>query len=298
MFRQLLVPLDGSTMAEAALPCAAALAGRFGAELTLVHILERRAPRTVHGQRHLTSAAEADAYLAQTAAALPPGLTVHRHVHRLQVTDVAASIAEHADELAPDLVVMCAHGNDTLRNWFSGSVAQHVIARRMVPVLCVRADDGTTAAACTGGPVLVPLDGAPDHEQGLDTAARLAAAWGAPLHLVTVIPTADTLKDERRPGARLMPGTAASLLELQTDGAASYLRGHAALLAPRGIAVSVAVLRGSPAREIAAEARRLGSACIVLTSHGTTGLDAFWAGSVTPALARQTRVPLLLIPVA
>jgi nucleotide-binding universal stress UspA family protein len=68
VFAHLLVPLDGSPLAEAALPAAVALGQRSSARLTLLHVLERRAPATIHGHRHLTNLAEAEAYLGEVAA--------------------------------------------------------------------------------------------------------------------------------------------------------------------------------------------------------------------------------------
>ena len=59
MFKHILVPLDGSMLAQAALPAAAYLSGKFNASVTLVHIIEKNAPREIHGQPHLRDAAEA-----------------------------------------------------------------------------------------------------------------------------------------------------------------------------------------------------------------------------------------------
>src|SRR5919202_2263342 len=66
--KHLLVPLDGSRLAEAALPAATMLAERLGARVTLLHVMERHAPATVHGERHLTRAGEAEAYLNGVAS--------------------------------------------------------------------------------------------------------------------------------------------------------------------------------------------------------------------------------------
>ena len=63
MLRHLLVPLDGSPLAEAVLPAVGALATRFRARVTLLHVLETAAPETIHGQPHLTDPARAQAYL-------------------------------------------------------------------------------------------------------------------------------------------------------------------------------------------------------------------------------------------
>jgi nucleotide-binding universal stress UspA family protein len=59
MFKHLLVPLDGSRLAEAALPAAACLAEQLGASITLIHIIERDASGEIHGERHLTTPDEA-----------------------------------------------------------------------------------------------------------------------------------------------------------------------------------------------------------------------------------------------
>ena len=65
MFRHFLIPLDGSRMAEAALPVAAFLAEKFSSRVTLMHVVERNAPREVHGQSHLKNAQEAAVYLRE-----------------------------------------------------------------------------------------------------------------------------------------------------------------------------------------------------------------------------------------
>ena len=67
MFKHLLVPLDGSHLAEAALPAAACLAEHLGASITLIHIIERDVSGEIHGERHLKTPAEANAYLEAVA---------------------------------------------------------------------------------------------------------------------------------------------------------------------------------------------------------------------------------------
>ena len=299
MFHHLLVPLDGSLLAEAALPVAASLAATFGADITLVHIIEKHAPRAIHGERHLTSPDEASDYLDRiSASAFPPGMRISCHVHTVEVTDVAESIADHAGELSPDLVVMCAHGNDMLRNWLTGSIAQHVIARRTVPVLCIKSEaKGPGGPSFHCGTFLVPLDGNTAHEHGIAFAAELAATCKSMLHLISVVPTTGTLRDERRLSARMMPVTAASVLDLAELEASEYLRTKAGELEAQGVEVTTEVRRGSPAHEIDGAARHEGAVCVVLATHGKTGLDAFWSGSMTPRLAQITAIPILLVPV-
>ena len=70
MFKNILVPLDGSHLAEAALPAAASLAEKLNAPVTLLHIIEQNAPEAIHNERHLTKPEEAENYLQDLAQAL------------------------------------------------------------------------------------------------------------------------------------------------------------------------------------------------------------------------------------
>src|SRR5512137_823854 len=98
-FSHLLVPLDGSRMAEVVLPAVAEIAARFGAWVTLVHVIEKNAPAAVHGDSHLRAPEEAERYLRDLAASrLGAVPRVEQHVHTSEVKDVAKSIAEHVVE--------------------------------------------------------------------------------------------------------------------------------------------------------------------------------------------------------
>src|SRR5436309_8423104 len=109
-FAHILVPLDGSRLAEAVLPAVLAIATRFHSRVTLLHVLERRPPATIHGDRHLMQAPEAAAYLGDVAARLrQEGIEVNAHVHDAPEGDLPRSLVEHAEEFAPDLIVLCAH---------------------------------------------------------------------------------------------------------------------------------------------------------------------------------------------
>ncbi len=298
MFKHLLVPLDGSRLAEAALPAAAYLAQTLDAPVTLFHVIERDAPQAIHGERHLRDPDEARAYLDEVAAhAFPSGLHVERHVHTSEVNDVARSIVAHVGELEPDLIVMCTHGWGGLRGWLFGSIAQQVIGLGKTPVLLVQPaeDGGAPAFACRR--LLVPLDGDPEHEQGLPIAAGLAHACGAALHLVVVVHTLRTLPGEQALTGRLLPGATSALLDLTQQDAGRYLHQHVAQLQAVGLSVSADVRRGDPAKAIVRTARRAAADLIVLGTHGKSGMDAFWSSSVAPKVASQTYAPLLLVPV-
>ena len=298
MFKHLLVPLDGSRLAEAVLPASAYLAQTLDASVTLLHLIERDAPLEIHGDRHLNDPDEACAYLDEVATrAFPPNLQVERHVHTTAVSDVACSIVDHAGELTPDLIVMCTHGRGGLRGWLIGSIAQQVIKLGTTPVLLIRPPETDTAPAFTCRRLLVPLDGDPDHEQGLAVAADLAQTCGASLHLVMAVHTLQTLSGQRAATAKLLPRAMSALLDLTQQGGKEYLDQRLAKLQTTGLAVTARVARGDPAKIIVRRARQVQADLIVMGTHGKKGVDAFWAGSVAPKVSNYSRRPLLLVPV-
>jgi nucleotide-binding universal stress UspA family protein len=297
MFKRLLVPLDGSHLAEAALSPAIYLAQRLQAPVTLVHIIERHAPQEVHGEHHLTDCGEACTYLDEVAARFPPEVQVESHVHTSEVSDVARSIVEHVTELESDLIVMCTHGHGGLRRWLFGSIAQQVLSLGTSPVLLIQPDKVGSAPTFSCRRLLVPLDGDPEHEQGLPVAAKLAQICSAVLHLVMVVHTRDTLSGERASTARLLPTTMSALLDMTQQGAEEYLNRHVTRLQAEGLSVTASVGRGAPAAVITRTAQQVETDLIVLGTHGKTGMDAFWSGSVTPRIFGRAHVPLLLVRV-
>lgn len=297
MFMHILLPLDGSQLAESALPVVAYLADKLKAQVTLLHIIEKNAPASIHGQHHLTNEDEACQYLQNIAEkAFPPELTVYRHVHTEEVSKVSQSIVQHSDELEPDLIVMCAHGEGGLRDVVVGSIAQQVIASGTIPVLLLQPEKDA-AEFSSFERILVALDGNPEHESGYVLAAELAAELGAAVHLIQVVPTLSTLNPKQSATGTLLPKTTAALLEIDEDNASEYLEEKITRLLKAGVTVSAEVERGDPARQVVQSADTQNSQLIVLGTHGKSGMNAFWAGSVAPKIVEQTHRPILLVPV-
>lgn len=298
MFQHILVPLDGSSLAEAALPAAAFLAERPGSKVTLAHIIERDAPTQVHGERHLARPEDAAAYLAQTAqGAFPAGATVECHVHTAATADVGRSIVEHQREVSPDLIVMCTHGRSGLRHLLFGSIAQQVIAAGRIPVLLIRPRPDGASAPFSCSAILAPMDAEPAHAAGVHVAGNLAHALGARLHLLSVVPTRGTLTGQHAAEGRYLPGTMHAMLELAEEEARTRLQRRADKARARGISVTGEVRRGDPATAIAEAAAASGADMIAFATHGTCGLDVFLSDSVGAKVLRQTSLPLLLAPV-
>jgi nucleotide-binding universal stress UspA family protein len=299
MFRHLLVPLDGSSMAEGALPAAAQLARKNGARLTLVHVVERNAPSEVHSDRHLVGAPEAGAYLQELARRpLLAGLRVETHVHEVEVSDVARSISEHAAELAPDLVVMSTHGRGSARRMFFGAIGQQVIGLGDTPVLLLRpAEDAPgEGQELHLRAILVPIDGDPAHERALPVAEELARSFTCRLDLLMVVPTIGALSGLQAAASMLLPNAMRAKLEMDSASAFEHVQELGRALAARGVQTTSETSRGDPARAIISAARRLSSDLVVMGTHGRAGTDAFWEGSVAARVVSRVRAPLLLVP--
>ncbi len=296
MFKRLLVLLDGSPLAETAVPIAAQLARLVAGKLTLLHIVERHAPTEVHHVRHLASVAEANAYLDDVAQrSFLVDLRVDTHVHTNAVNDVTRSIVEHAAELQADLIVMCTHGRSGPRRFLFGSIAQQVIAHGTTPVLLIPPRLSEHPPQFNLRQIVVPLDGDPDHEQGLPVAIGLAQISHAAIHLVVVVPKIETLKDEKAATGKLLPIATTAILDMQQSDASEYLQDQIAHVKDSGVSLMSEVSRGDPAEVVIESARRANADLIVLGTHGKTGMDAFWSNSITPKVSDQSPAPVLLV---
>ena len=298
-FRHILVALDGSRLAESALTTAVWLAKQMNAQVTLLHIIEKNAPSEVHSDRHLVTPQEATAYLEELSR-LPAlsGLQVQTHVHTAEVGDVARSIAEHSAELTPDLVVMCTHGKGGTRRLLFGDIAQQVIALGRTPVLMVRPSKETQVigAARDFRTIIVPINGDPGHEKGLPMATEIAIAFHCRLHLLMVVPKLNDLTGLKAAASFILPSATRLNLEMESDGARTYLDQRSAELNREGVLADYESARGDPARAIIASARRLSADLVVMGTHGRAGMDAFWAGSVAAQVVARIQAPLMLVP--
>lgn len=298
IINNLLIPLDGSALAESVLPVVLRLAKKINVSVTLIHIIETDAPDTVHGQRHLTSPGQAEQYLNSIAALeIFKGINVHTHVHDTSVRNVSQSISEHSKELNQDLVIMCTHGSSGLQHLLFGSIAQKVISLGNTPVLLVNPTQKKINASANFENFLVPLDGNPDHEHALKYASVLAKMCNAKIHLLVAIPHFGNMSGELTPANRFLPGTTSKMLDMLVPDAKDYLQRLQEELESSGLKVSSSASRNEPAVAIAETAKKFNADLVILATHGTKGAEAFWEGSVTPKINKSSEIPLLLVSV-
>lgn len=297
MFKNILVPLDGSKLAEAAIPVAASLTKTLNAPVTLLHIIEKDAPQEVHKDHHITQADEASAYLEGLAKrAFPADAKVDWHVHTAAVKDVAVSIVEHAmTEFQPDLIVMCTHGSSGVRELLFGSIAQQVVAHGKTPLLLIK-PEVNSVRTFKPDKILVPLDTGPVHDDSLPITKELAKAYQSEIYLLTVVPTFSTVAGEKAAASSLLPATTSAMLDIKVENAETDLQAHLDELKEEKFRVRAEIVRGDPATEIVNLSEKLKADLVVLTTHRKAGAAAFWARSVAPNVTRRAHVPILLIP--
>jgi nucleotide-binding universal stress UspA family protein len=328
MFERIIVALDGSPSSETALPAARELARRLGSSLVLLHVIEARPPKAVHGERHLATAEEAEAYLAPLVERLAAeGIAAKAHVHddggREAVGvrgaasvardrgDVASAVAAHEAEFGNDLAVMAAHGKHGLSDALSGSLPLKVAVSGGAAVLLVpRPSEGGRGAAARDGAaagfaplaafaprrIVLPLDGRPEHEAAMAPAAALAKAFGVGLLIIAAVPR--SAAEAGGPGAafaRLAPALSGASLEYAAEGVADYLAGIAERLAAQGVSAERRVVRGKPAKAIVAACEE--GDLLALSTHRKLGLDASLDGCVAFGVAGRWRGPMLIVPI-
>ena len=178
MFQQIMVPLDGSELAERALPCAERLGVATGATLHLVHVVELAPPLTwpfapaylpgsVYDDLVAQETQQATAYLDKMRERVAAGGV---HVRTEQIVGyAAATLLDYEPDAGIDLVVMCSHGRSGLARFALGSVAERLLRHGTAPLLLVRpfGDPVTMAHA------VVPLDGS----ERAETALQVVVPW-------------------------------------------------------------------------------------------------------------------------
>jgi nucleotide-binding universal stress UspA family protein len=269
--KTLLVPLDGSPLAERALPYATALARLPDTRLVLL--------TTVYSAgKEQPSPPDLEAVAQPIRAS---GVTVEPWVYSVDYPDPAAAICAGAAERQADLIVMSTHGRSGLGRWLYGSVADAVLRRTALPVVLVSAVCDRTWPTDRPLRILVPLDGSPRAEAALGPATLLAEQLRATLTVLQVVHgfsrTPDAYVEEYR----------------------NEVRQYLATVSERTPQVTSAVdLYGGnepTARTIADFADVQEIDLIAMATHGRGGLARQVLGSTATELLHRARVPLLLV---
>lgn len=293
MIRRILIPLDGSELAAQALPHGVLQARKFGAQVVLLRVVEPMpAPVAEWVATEDPSAvmAEVESYLADVRQSLvTEGLDVESH---LRSGLPAETIVEFAGAENIDLITMSTHGRSGIGRWVYGSVADKVLRGAETPVFLVRVSHVDQPVAVSGyHSILVPLDGSELAELALPYAETWTRAFDAEVVLLRV-PTLPAYVSLGPDASLLVP----ALLSEAYDEADAYLANVVRKLKAKGLIVHKAAVEPSAIADTIVDfARDAGIDCIVMSTHGRSGLGRWVYGSVADRVLRGAGVPVLLV---
>jgi nucleotide-binding universal stress UspA family protein len=287
MSGKILVPLDGSKLAEIALPYAEQLAARLEYEIILISV---RSPAEDPYHPVLES------YLEKTAEILKRKKKANVEPiivgSEVLVGHPAERIIDYAEQEGVDLIIMATHGRTGVRRWALGSVADKVMRASIQPVLLIRANIDSHKKVSLGN-ILIPLDGSKQSEKVIPHVKKLASKLKSKVVLLHVIAQPYHAYAGMW-GVVEVPYTSEEL-KLKEADARKYLEKVKRALSSKGIPIKTAVRIGDAAHEIIGLAEELNADIVAMSTHGRSGMDRWEYGSVTDKVLHAGNTPLLLI---
>ena len=299
-FQSILVPLDGSPLAEQILPLALeiARAARSKVRLVLVH----QSPPPPMDPQSAQLYVSIDLALRKVERDYLTTLRLRlQKSSGLQVSAVTIegpggpTLVKYVKEIGADLVVMSTHGRGGLRGAWLGSVVDYVIRSLNIPVLVVRSHEGASPLPHLPKirEIMVPLDGSRLAEAALAPASDIAELFGAELLLVQVVwpVSADNLLPVPFPS-----GYDNEILGVQRRETQEYLNGLVNDLQDRGLGVKATVVVGHNVAEALldlAHPQRID--LVAIATHGRGGVQRLLLGSVADKLIRGAGPPVLVV---
>jgi nucleotide-binding universal stress UspA family protein len=280
--RRIVLPLDGSDLAETALPMAVHLADTPQGRLRLLNVMppsDERDNRLAGPRRR---------YLEGIVASLDDRLDVAVDVVE---GPVARAILDAAHGTGADAIVMASLGRTGVADFRLGSVSRKVVHMADLPTIIVRSRRASEPPRPSLERILVVLDGSAFAERVLPFAVDLHRRHGSELVLLRVpeIPQAVSY------GA--LADLVAELRRQAEVRAEDYIRGVLTALAEDGITARGLVGGMGPAATIAEQADRQGCRMIMLTTNGRSGIDGMLMGSVASRVVRHAEGAIFMLPI-
>lgn len=297
---RVLVPLDGSTLAEQAIPVAAAVAG--SAELIFLQVLSAPEPLRDPAGRVSVPADDVEAVLEERAqheltAAAGNWRGVLSGTPRLLTArgDITEQILHVAQREGCDLIVAASHGRGAIARLAFGSVADRLSRSSTVPVLIVRPRDADAEIVKPEfDRIVVPYDGSELAAEAFPIAIAFAKTLGCGVHIVRAISPAAYAPFPTTMEPMASATVYESILATVEEEGNRSLAEAASEFSGAGINVTQALVNGAPADAIERETQP--GDLIVMTSHGRSGMGRWLLGSVAEKLVRQGPTPVVLVP--
>jgi nucleotide-binding universal stress UspA family protein len=296
MFDTILVPLDGSQLADCVLPHVVAIARPFDSAITLLRMLEKNHAGTsaqlfdlLNWQINKTRSA---LYLDKIQARLESSnIRVQTEVREGLI---AEGITEYAQNQGMKLIILSSHGRHGLTQWGISSVTQKTILSAQTSLLIVRAHAGELAEAPVYRNILVPLDGSQRAENVLPIITQLASFHKSHIHLVQVIQTPEMAR--QMPPAREDIELSNRIVERNREEAERYLEQLKLRSYLEGITVQTHLIASDNAAAALHQlAEQENIDLVALSAHGYSGNHQWPYGSMVNNFIMYGKVSLLIV---
>jgi nucleotide-binding universal stress UspA family protein len=295
MFKKVLVPLDGSELAERALEPALAISRAANAELLLLSIpsYHQVVPPAATGYGMVATDQIVDlgydAAKNYLAALARQARCANSRIRPLVVEgDVAGCIVDTAADEQVDLIVMTTHGYSGFTRWMLGSITERVLRGAPCPVLVVR-------EAISPCKVLVNLDGSELAERALEPGLELARILSCQVTLLRADQGEDLSSVEQGMLQMAGAGSCQDLVDQGEDRLHYYLECLARQHRTPDLSIDTAVVQDKPAEAILAYAESEDIDLIVMATHGRGGVRRWVYGSVAEKVLRQAGCAMLIV---
>jgi nucleotide-binding universal stress UspA family protein len=296
VIHHILVPLDGSALAECVLPHVAAIAPVTSARITVIHVLENQDktdggfpidPVGWHMQKQ-----ESQAYLEQMVERLQKmGLSVERVILEGKS---AESIIEFARANSVDLIALSTHGRTGLSGWSVSSVVQKVLLRSYRSILLVRAYQPDQAAEIQYKRIFVGSDCSARAEFLLPVAINLAQFYKSQLILGTVIERPQII--QRFPLSEKDMKLIKQLTEKNQKIASHYHEQLVTQLSLKGLDVkTIVTVTEHTIGALHDMVDEAGADLMMLVAHGDTGERRWPYGSIATSFIAHGNAPLMIM---
>jgi nucleotide-binding universal stress UspA family protein len=301
MFDTILVPLDGSQLADCVLPHVVAIARSFDAEVTLLRMLEKNQANIsaqlfdlLNWQINKTKAA---LYLDKIQAQLQTS-NIRVQTEVLEGL-IAEGITGYAQNQQMKLIILSSHGRHGLTQWGISSIAQKIILSAQTSLLIVRAHQYVGHSdELTEIPVyrhiLVPLDGSQRAENVLPIVTQLANFHKSQIHLVQVVQTPEMAR--QMPPVREDIELSKRVVEHNREEAKRYLEQLKTRSYLEGIAIQTHLISSDNAAVALHQlADQEQIELVALSAHGYSGNHQWPYGSMVNNFIMYGKVSLLIV---
>jgi nucleotide-binding universal stress UspA family protein len=299
MYKKILVPLDGSKLAEESLDYAIWLAQKSNAELIITHVYRGKLSYQSHYLKRMAKDISYRSHkLLNNQSELHVGIEV-------LVGDPATEILKYVDDNQIDLIVMSTHGHSGIRHWLLGSVADRVVHHSNRPVRLFKPFDNKSAEVTEyDKTIVVLLDGSELAEQILPYAAYHASLNEGELVLLSVceppeiIPAATYhLIPEQYPPRRPVQWEkyVSEETERREKACRIYLEQNLETHHKNKFKVRYEYRLGDAAEEIARYLETNPASLVAMTTRGRSGLARWVFGSVAEKVLSTSKSPLLIM---